>query len=56
MAIVQEVVRTKNVEEYISICKDKSIFKEEDIQAVYSKYPTVLDYGIKAAPQSFVYI
>lgn len=42
MAIVQEVVKTKNVEECISICKDKSIFKEEDIRAVYSKYPTVL--------------
>lgn len=42
MAIVQEVAKTKNVEECISICKDKSIFKEEDIRAVYSKYPTVL--------------
>lgn len=42
MAIVQEVVKTKNVDECISICKDKSIFKEEDIRAVYSKYPTVL--------------
>lgn len=42
MTIVQEVVKTKNVEECISICKDKSIFKEEDIRAVYSKYPTVL--------------
>lgn len=42
MAIVQEVVKTKNVEECISICKDKSIFKEEDIRAVYSKYPIVL--------------
>ena len=47
MAIVQEVVKTKNVEECINICKDKSIFKEKDIRAVYSKYPTVvkiLDY------------
>lgn len=42
MAIVQEVVKTKNVEECISICKDKSIFKEKDIRAVYSKYPIVL--------------
>ena len=47
MAIVQEVIKTKDVEDCISICKDKSIFKEEDIRAVYSKYPTVvkiLDY------------
>ena len=42
MAIVQEVVKTNNVDECISICKDKSIFKEEDIKAIYSKYPTVL--------------
>lgn len=42
MAIVQEIVITNNVEECISICKDKSIFKEEDIRAVYSKYHTVL--------------
>lgn len=47
MAIIQEVIKTKNVEECITICKDKSIFKEDDIRAVYSKYPTVvkiLDY------------
>ncbi len=47
MAIVQEVIKTKNVEECISICKDKSIFNEKDIRAVYSKYSTVvtiLDY------------
>ena len=42
MAIVQEVVKTNNVDECISICKDKSIFKEGDIKAIYSKYPTVL--------------
>jgi hypothetical protein len=42
MAIVQEVVETKNVEECIGICKDKSIFREEDIRKVYSKYPVVL--------------
>ena len=47
MAIVQEVIKTKDVEDCISICKDKSIFKEENIRTVYSKYPTVvkiLDY------------
>lgn len=42
MAIVQEVVKTKNVEECISICKDRSIFKEEEIRNIYRDRPTVL--------------
>ncbi len=42
LAIVQEIVKTKNVEECIGICKDKSIFKEADIRVIYEKYPTVL--------------
>lgn len=42
MAIVQEVVKTKNVEECISICKDRSIFKEEEIREIYRDRPTVL--------------
>ena len=42
MAIVQEVVKTKNVEECISICKDRSIFKEEEIRKIYRDRPTVL--------------
>lgn len=42
MAIIQEIVKTNNVEECINICKDRSIFKESDIRAIYGKYPTVL--------------
>lgn len=42
MAIVQDIVKTKNVEECVSICKDKSIFKEKSIRDMYSRRPTVL--------------
>ena len=42
IAVVQEIINTKNVEECIKICKDKSIFNESNIREVYNKYPTVL--------------
>jgi hypothetical protein len=47
IAIVQEIIKTKNVEECISICKDKSIFNENQIREEYPHRSTVvklLDY------------
>lgn len=41
-AIVQEVVRTKNVEECIRICSNRSIFTEKEIREFYDKYPTIV--------------
>ncbi len=47
MAIVQEIITTRTDEELIKICKDKSIFTEEEIKALKGKYRVVvklLDY------------
>ncbi len=41
-AIIQEVKHTKSVEECIEICKDRSIFKENDIRAKYDEFPVVV--------------
>ena len=44
---MQEIIKTKNVEECISICKDKSIFNENQIREEYPYRSTVvklLDY------------
>lgn len=41
-AIVQEVVRTKNVEECIKLCSNRSIFTEKEIREFYNKYPTIV--------------
>lgn len=42
LAIVQEIVTTKDVEECVSLCKNRSIFKESNIRALYSSYQTVV--------------
>ena len=42
VAIVQEVVRTKDVEECVKICSNRSIFTEKEIRDLYAKYPTVV--------------
>ncbi len=42
IAIVQEIVKTTNVFECIKICKNRSIFNEEDIRKIYCRYPTIL--------------
>lgn len=47
MAVLQGISYTKTVEECIKICKNKSIFHEEEIRDNYDKYPNVvklLDY------------
>ena len=42
LAIVQEIVTTKDVEECISLCKNRSIFNEPNIRALYRRCPTVV--------------
>ena len=47
IAIIQEVCSTKSVDECIDICKNKSIFSEEEIRKQYPRRSTVvklLDY------------
>ena len=47
MAIIQEICLTKSVEECIGICKNRSIFSEEQIREQHSRRSTVvklLDY------------
>ena len=41
-AIIQGVKHTKNVEECVEICKDRSIFKEKDIRTKYDELPVVV--------------
>ena len=41
-AIVQEIIKTKNVDECIDICSNRSIFSEKEIRTFYDKYPTVV--------------
>ncbi len=41
-AIIQDIFHTSNVEECIEKCKDRSIFKEEDIRAKYDDMPVVV--------------
>ena len=42
-AIIQSVVKTKNVEQCIKLCKNRSIFNEEEIREIYTKYPVVVN-------------
>ncbi len=42
VAIVQEIIPTKNVEDCITKCKDRSIFDEKQIRQIYDKYPTIV--------------
>ena len=42
LAIVQDIIPTKNVEECISICKNRSIFDEQSIRNFYGQHPTVV--------------
>lgn len=47
IAIVQEIIKTKSVDECIKICKDKSIYNEDDIRVIHKMRPNVvklLDY------------
>lgn len=47
IAIMEQYIETKSIKECIDICKDRSIFSEEDIHSLYRKYHTVvklLDY------------
>lgn len=42
LAIVQSIIGTTSVEECIALCKNRSIFDENDIRKVYKKYPCVV--------------
>ncbi len=42
VAIVQEVIKTKTVEECIDLCSNRSVFSEKEIREYYSKYPTIV--------------
>lgn len=42
VAIVQEIKKTKDVDECIKICSNRSIFGEKEIRAFHDKYPTVV--------------
>ncbi|NLF43310.1 MAG: hypothetical protein GX587_11490, partial [Bacteroidales bacterium] len=47
IAIVGDIIYTSNVDECITLCKNRSIFSEEEIRRLYPKYPTIiklLDY------------
>lgn len=47
IAIIQEIVQTKDVDDCIKKCKNRSIFTEEQIRKVYGSYSTIvklLDY------------
>ena len=42
VAIVQEIIETKDADECIKICSNRSIFSEKEIRAFHDKYPTVV--------------
>ena len=42
IAVVEDVIRTKTVEDCIAKCKNRSIFSEDEIRSVYTKYPTII--------------
>ena len=42
IAVVEDVIRTRNVEDCIAKCKNRSIFSEDEIRRVYAKYPTII--------------
>ena len=41
-AVVQEIIRTNDVEDCIKKCKNRSIFSEQEIRDIYGKYPTIV--------------
>lgn len=47
VAIVQSIVKTKTIQDCLDLCKNRSIFTEEEIKKNHTRYPTVvklLDY------------
>lgn len=42
LAIVQDIISTKTVDECVRLCKNRSIFDEQSIRALYGQYPTVV--------------
>ena len=42
VAIIQEITKTKDADECIKICSNRSIFSEKEIRAFHDKYPTVV--------------
>lgn len=42
VAIIEDIIITKTVEECIGICKNRSIFSEDKIKRLHSSYPTVI--------------
>ena len=41
-AVIQDIIPTNSPEECIDICKNRSIFSEEEIKQIYDKYPVVV--------------
>ena len=47
VAIIEEIIVTKSIEECLKLCQNRSIFSEDEIKKLYKKYPAViklLDY------------
>lgn len=42
IAIIEDIIQTKTVEECIRLCKNRSIFSEKEIRKLHSKYPLVI--------------
>ncbi len=48
IAVVEDIIFTKNVDQCVKQCKNRSIFSEEEIRRLHKKYPVViklLDYA-----------
>lgn len=47
VAVIEDIIITKTVDECIQVCKNRSIFSEEEIRRLHQKYPVIiklLDY------------
>ena len=42
VVIIEEILKTNSTKECIDICKDRSIFSEEEIKKLHTKYPIVV--------------
>ena len=42
IAIIEDIIKTKTINECVEICKNRSIFNETEIKELHPKYPTVI--------------
>ncbi|MCD8309261.1 MAG: hypothetical protein LUD19_05330, partial [Clostridia bacterium] len=42
IAVIEDLINARNVGECISICKNRSIFTEEEIRSLYPKYTLII--------------